>query len=682
MATQTSNKDKNTHRQQELDDQNMHHPKGFLQANDGDISWRDETGNISYIPNPVLPGVLNFVDSSIAPPTEADGDIYLLDATGATLDVDTILFQSGNIIRYTFNGSPDLSGVSVNDFIEVLLAGKASNNGVFKITTVNDGSDFVEVTNTARSDATDDEASDSPATGTITHGDWDGATQNSWVKFNIANGTWDFITPFIGLLTDDLTVGEQRRFDGTTWAIMTSLSGGGTLNKIARWTGASSLGDSIMTEAGTVLTVAGGLRVDSAINNKTLDDAGSNALIQYDVFSQNDIFITSDDGGGGKGYLLISDTINEIFGGPGTDTIIYGDNLIGFSVGGQDFLQGGFGANIKVVDNSSVAVGSSAIDKAAIFVGSRAGTINSGIVNSVIVGGVGVIADKDDYLFTQNLEVQNGILEVVMSSGNALIRIDAEGGGADEARLELASGATSTKLFYRDSDDSFGIFHKTITRFRIQADGTILLNEGGDNVGINTTLPNQPLTLDGTMSFKEQAAANADTAAYGQLWVRSTIPNRLMFTNDVGTDFELSAFPKFGVNTATQSFVSNTTLANVTNLSASIEANKNYHVKVVLFVSVGVGGMKAALNGPAGFTSLHYMVQLDSTIGLPKAGLHTAYNSTTGLNAANLIAVEIHGTIINGATAGTVTVRAAQEVSDVASSDILRDSFILVEEII
>jgi len=59
------------------------------------------------------------------------------------------------------------------------------------------------------------------------------------------------------------------------------------------------------------------------------------------------------------------------------------------------------------------------------------------------------------------------------------------------------------------------------------------------NVGIGTTTPNQLLTIEGTLSLKEQASANADTAAYGQLWVKTATPNELWFTDDGGTDTQL-----------------------------------------------------------------------------------------------------------------------------------------------
>ena len=63
-------------------------------------------------------------------------------------------------------------------------------------------------------------------------------------------------------------------------------------------------------------------------------------------------------------------------------------------------------------------------------------------------------------------------------------------------------------------------------------------------VGIGTDAPNQPLTIEGTMSMKEQAGANADVAAYGQLWIKSDTPNSLYFTDDAGNDVPIAAGAK------------------------------------------------------------------------------------------------------------------------------------------
>ena len=49
------------------------------------------------------------------------------------------------------------------------------------------------------------------------------------------------------------------------------------------------------------------------------------------------------------------------------------------------------------------------------------------------------------------------------------------------------------------------------------------------------------ITNGGVIFLTEQAAAEADVTAKGQIWVDDSAPNRLFFTNDVGTDFDLTA---------------------------------------------------------------------------------------------------------------------------------------------
>jgi hypothetical protein len=44
----------------------------------------------------------------------------------------------------------------------------------------------------------------------------------------------------------------------------------------------------------------------------------------------------------------------------------------------------------------------------------------------------------------------------------------------------------------------------------------------------------------GVIFLKEQAEADADVAGSGQIWVDTQTPNKLFFTDDAGTDFDLS----------------------------------------------------------------------------------------------------------------------------------------------
>jgi len=60
-------------------------------------------------------------------------------------------------------------------------------------------------------------------------------------------------------------------------------------------------------------------------------------------------------------------------------------------------------------------------------------------------------------------------------------------------------------------------------------------------VGIGTASPQTKLTIEGAVTLKEQSAADSDTAAYGQIWVKDDTPNTLYFTDDDGTDHRLGA---------------------------------------------------------------------------------------------------------------------------------------------
>lgn len=82
-----------------------------------------------------------------------------------SLDVNTIVWQSANIVRFTFNSSPDLSSVSVGENYHSDSATNSSNNGDFEILAVDNTAKWIAVDIPARSDGTDDEATDSPATG-------------------------------------------------------------------------------------------------------------------------------------------------------------------------------------------------------------------------------------------------------------------------------------------------------------------------------------------------------------------------------------------------------------------------------------------------------------------------------------------------------------------------------------
>ena len=60
-------------------------------------------------------------------------------------------------------------------------------------------------------------------------------------------------------------------------------------------------------------------------------------------------------------------------------------------------------------------------------------------------------------------------------------------------------------------------------------------------VGIGMNNPSTKVTVEGAVTLKEQAAADADVAAYGQVWVKTATPNELYFTTDAGNDIQITS---------------------------------------------------------------------------------------------------------------------------------------------
>ena len=74
--------------------------------------------------------------------------------------------------------------------------------------------------------------------------------------------------------------------------------------------------------------------------------------------------------------------------------------------------------------------------------------------------------------------------------------------------------------------------------------GTLSVDATNNRIGIGLTTPKTELTVEGTITLKEAANASSDTAAYGQLWVKSSTPNTLQFTDDAGKDQAMASIGK------------------------------------------------------------------------------------------------------------------------------------------
>ena len=79
------------------------------------------------------------------------------------------------------------------------------------------------------------------------------------------------------------------------------------------------------------------------------------------------------------------------------------------------------------------------------------------------------------------------------------------------------------------------------------------LNVGGGNIAVDSAgrmIVDGGQTITGTQKMVEQADADADTAAQGQIWVNTATPNELYFTTDAGDDIQLTTSTRLAATPA------------------------------------------------------------------------------------------------------------------------------------
>ena len=103
------------------------------------------------------------------------------------------------------------------------------------------------------------------------------------------------------------------------------------------------------------------------------------------------------------------------------------------------------------------------------------------------------------------------------------------------------TGGTPRSVFYMDANNDSFFQAKSGQAVIIGVTGTpwMRVATGGISVG-NASTAKTLFTVDGTITIKEQAAADGDTAGYGQLWCKDNAgTTELWFTDDSGTDTKI-----------------------------------------------------------------------------------------------------------------------------------------------
>lgn len=156
---------------------------------------------------------------------------------------------------------------------------------------------------------------------------------------------------------------------------------------------------------------------------------------------------------------------------------------------------------------------------------------------------------------------------------------------------------------------------------------------------------------------------------------------QLFFTNSGVIRQEIPLIQQSRVATSF-SATANTTLANITGLTANCAAGKTYKITANIYTtSAATGGVKFAVGGTATATSIIYE-GLTTNGGLITQSRGAAMATTVGaVTAVTAAYVTIEGLIVVNA-AGTITIQFAQNVSDATSSVVLAGSNFRIQEML
>jgi hypothetical protein len=303
-------------------------------------------------------------------------------------------------------------------------------------------------------------------------------------------------------------------------------------------------------DAGDFATIAVGAA--GATTFTTVDDDGANADFTFSVDGSFDVTATSasfssattfaGDITSNNGFIGYSNgqnaTLKVAATGAGTDgrdlTVEAGSAPTGSAnqSGGDLLLKsgGGDGTGTSAMTFSTKVNGTDAVaERMRIHTDGNVG------IGTNSPGNLLHMAGADAYLLLQNTTDENG-------EGDAETRLlFGDHSGTGLAMIEGSHSGTGN-----DTKGKFSVATNNGTSITtaLTIDDTQLATFAGDVTVSGSTAHAASLTVDGStasVALKEMANAPADTAAFGQLWVKTGTPNELYFTTDAGNDIQLTS---------------------------------------------------------------------------------------------------------------------------------------------
>ena len=332
----------------------------------------------------------------------------------------------------------------------------------------------------------------------------------------------------------DATLGTAGNTTATTISTVTNT--GTTVGKSLTISAGSTTTNGNNLNGGDLILASGGGdgTGTSSIQFKTKVSGTDAAAERMRIHTDGNVGIGTNQPGnllhmaGADAYLLLQNTTDENGEGEAETRVLFGDHS---------------GTGLAMIEGSHSGTGNDTKGKLIVS------TNNGSSITAAVT-----IDDTQLATFAGDVIVSGG--DVTFANGqDATVAVATTGAGTDGRDLTIAAGSAPTGSANQNGGDlilaSGGgdgngtsiITFATKTSAGDSAAERMRINTNGNVVVNGSTAHASSFTVDGasaSIALKEMANAPADTAAFGQLWVKSESPNELYFTNDAGNDIRLT----------------------------------------------------------------------------------------------------------------------------------------------
>ena len=164
----------------------------------------------------------------------------------------------------------------------------------------------------------------------------------------------------------------------------------------------------------------------------------------------------------------------------------------------------------------------------------------------VVEGDLSVLGSQTSITLTDNVEILSSGTAGFVSMSALGFSVLANGYAGEDGNAD-DNDALITLQPSTDYDSALRLYNSNSLIWSIGndgSDGNKLKIDYAAATGAATKIAvdnaNTEVSVDYSLKLKERASAVSDTAAYGQLWVKSETPNELYFTTDAGNDIQLT----------------------------------------------------------------------------------------------------------------------------------------------